>query len=51
MLARAELSDEAWLRSIVAFGEVNAPPVTPPTRDGSVPRVVAIVLLVKRSAA
>lgn len=48
MLARAELSDEAWLRSIVAFGEVNAQPLAPRARETSVPRVVAITLLTTR---
>lgn len=50
MLVHAELPDEAWLRSIVAFGEVNTQPVTASTREPSAPRVIGIILLVPRGA-
>ena len=50
MLVRAELPDEAWLRSIVAFGEINAQPLAPLAREPSPPRVVAIIVLTPRGA-
>jgi len=47
MLVGAELPDEAWLRSIAAFGEVNARPaaVSRATQPAS---VVALILFVPR---
>ena len=47
MLASAELPDEAWLRSIAAFGEMNARPsptggVNPP------PSIIAVIVFVPR---
>jgi len=47
-LVRAELPDEAWLRSIATFGELNARPAAPraPAGHGA---VVAVVLLGGRS--
>jgi hypothetical protein len=46
---RSELPDEAWLRSIAAFGALNArSPAMGRTTDGG-PEVVAIILLQQRS--
>jgi hypothetical protein len=47
-LVRAELPDEAWLRSIATFGELNARPVgrQAPGRGSA---VIAVVLLCDRS--
>jgi superfamily II DNA or RNA helicase len=42
MLVRAELPDEAWLRSIATFGELNARPVE--RRDPSNAQVIAMIL-------
>ncbi|HXT18863.1 MAG TPA: helicase-related protein [Gemmatimonadaceae bacterium] len=42
MLVRADLPDEAWLRSIAAFGELNARPPAP--SESGVDRVAAIIL-------
>jgi superfamily II DNA or RNA helicase len=47
-LVRAELPDEAWLRSIATFGELNARPVDQRARSGG-GAVIAIVLLGDRS--
>jgi hypothetical protein len=47
-LVRAELPDEAWLRSIATFGELNARPVGRPAR-GRGSAVIAVVLLCDRS--
>jgi superfamily II DNA or RNA helicase len=41
-LVRAELPDEAWLRSVAAFGELNVRP-TPSKKAGA--RIVAVILL------
>ncbi|MDB4873652.1 MAG: hypothetical protein JWM41_98 [Gemmatimonadetes bacterium] len=43
-LVRAELPDEAWLRSIATFGELNARERPAPDRHGGTARVVALVL-------
>ena len=43
-LARSELPDEAWLRSIAAFGELNLRPDSSPVRTAREPHVVAMVL-------
>jgi hypothetical protein len=43
-LVRAELPDEAWLRSIATFGELNARPAGPRIRAGH-GDVIAVVLL------
>lgn len=45
MLVRAELPDEAWLRSIAAFGEVNARPAADRERQPNEARIVAVILL------
>jgi hypothetical protein len=42
-LVGAELPDEAWMRSIAAFGELNVR-ASPDTRPLATPRVVAILL-------
>jgi superfamily II DNA or RNA helicase len=47
-LVRAELPDEAWLRSIATFGELNARPASPRVRAGH-GDVIAVVLLSTRS--
>jgi superfamily II DNA or RNA helicase len=47
-LVHAELPDEAWLRSIAMFGELNARPVDQRARSNA-SAVVAIVLLGDRS--
>lgn len=41
-LVRSELPDEAWLRSIVTFGEVNARPQA--TDRDEEPRILAVIL-------
>jgi superfamily II DNA or RNA helicase len=43
-LVRAELPDEAWLRSIATFGELNARPVDRRARTGG-GTVIAVILL------
>jgi superfamily II DNA or RNA helicase len=48
-LVRAELPDEAWLRSIATFGELNARPVASQTGPTSEITVVAVVLFRGRS--
>jgi hypothetical protein len=42
MLVRAELPDEAWLRSIATFGELNVRPIE--RRDPSGAEVIAVIL-------
>jgi hypothetical protein len=43
-LVRAELPDEAWLRSIATFGELNARPVARETRAARDVAVIAVIL-------
>jgi hypothetical protein len=43
MLVESDLPDEAWLRSIAAFGEVNLRPVAAAPNPGGC-RVLAIIL-------
>lgn len=45
MLVRVELPDEAWLRSIATFGELNARPVERRARDVGGAAVIAVILL------
>jgi hypothetical protein len=47
-LVRAELPDEAWLRSIATFGELNARPLDR-HRRGVDAVVIALILLRDRS--
>ena len=47
MLVRAELPDEAWLRSIATFGELNARPVERRRPSGA--EVIAMILFIVRS--
>lgn len=51
-LVRAELPDEAWLRSIATFGELNARPlvraVTRPESGGEPSAIVALILFAPR---
>jgi superfamily II DNA or RNA helicase len=47
LLVASELPDEAWLRSIAAFGELNARPMTEPA---SVQSAVVAVMLLEPSA-
>jgi hypothetical protein len=44
---RAELPDEAWLRSIATFGELNARPVERRRPSGA--EVIAMILFIVRS--
>jgi superfamily II DNA or RNA helicase len=48
-LVRAELPDEAWLRSIATFGELNARPVATGARGATGIAVIAVILLRDRS--
>ena len=43
-LVSAQLPDEAWLRTIATFGELNARPIVAGTNDVA-PRVIALLLL------
>jgi superfamily II DNA or RNA helicase len=43
LLVESDLPDEAWLRSIAAFGELNARPTRAPATSGEA-RVVAVIL-------
>ena len=43
LLVDSDLPDEAWLRSIAAFGELNARPSRPESAGG-VSRVIAVIL-------
>jgi superfamily II DNA or RNA helicase len=45
MLVRAEMPDEAWLRSIATFGALNARQVRPPSARATA-EIVALLLLV-----
>lgn len=49
MLVRAEMSDEAWLRSVATFGALNARPIRQPARH-TMPDIVAVLLLVPSSS-
>jgi superfamily II DNA or RNA helicase len=49
-LVRAELPDEAWLRSIATFGELNARPLDRPHRDSGETQIVALILFARREA-
>ena len=49
-LVRAELPDEAWLRSIATFGQVNARTRTGSRSADAANGVVALILLAKASA-
>lgn len=43
-LARADLPDEAWLRTIATFGELNVRPSASGLPAANVPRVIAVLL-------
>jgi Helicase conserved C-terminal domain/ATPase family associated with various cellular activities (AAA) len=43
-LVRAELPDEAWLRSIAAFAELNVRPVAAPDRPAANSEIIAIIV-------
>jgi hypothetical protein len=45
-LVASDLPDEAWLRSIAAFGELHARPEASRRRDTERGRVLALLLLV-----
>lgn len=49
-LVRAELPDEAWLRSIATFAELNARPLDRPHRDSGETQIVAFILFARREA-
>jgi len=49
-LVRAELPDEAWLRSIATFGELNARPLDRSNHDSGEPQIVALILFARREA-
>ena len=44
-LVAAQLPDEAWLRTIATFGELNARPAAPPQPASDPPRILAVLLL------
>ena len=48
MLVESQLPDEAWLRSIATFGELNARPQAQSPRAFSAESIVAVVLLESR---
>jgi hypothetical protein len=50
-LVGAELPDEAWLRSIAAFGALNTGRPSAPATRADLGSVVAVILLVVPSAA
>ena len=45
LLVESELPDEAWLRSIAAFGELNTRPRKESPNRSAVPEVIALILL------
>ena len=47
MLVSAELPDEAWLRSIAAFGAMNTRP-SPPKTDSAAAAILAMIVFVPR---
>ena len=49
MLVDSELPDEAWLRSIAAFGELNTRPKRGAIEHGADAGVIALILLTPSS--
>jgi hypothetical protein len=48
MLVESQLPDEAWLRSIATFGELNARPRAQGAQSFGAESIIAIVLLEPR---